>query len=269
MASKTDENVVRYALQQFPKLKRVIVTPAAHGYLFGPLYKTPMIWSFPYDFIYPVPRGWPTPWPRRPWAFSMPWIGDEAVEEQKNQWHGVRIVTKVLAEMKHNVTELIFDDHLLNTGINHLALNRGTEEYNNFCDIIKRPGFRKLQLSLLVGLWLAEEYDIYEKGYLRNALYQATDMRHFSFHTDFATNRYTSTVDIHQYASLFDVFPIDRWQKLTHFGLSNVLVTQNDLISFLSKLPPTVQTVELSFLTFMKGEGHYRSLIEDIRDKLN
>ncbi|KAK2669380.1 hypothetical protein RAB80_014906 [Fusarium oxysporum f. sp. vasinfectum] len=166
-APKTDEGIFRHALQQFPKLKRVIVTPAAHGYLFEPLYKTPMIRSFPYGFIYPVPRGWPTSWPRRHWAFVMPWIGDEAIDEDKTQWHGFQIVTKVLAEENHKITELIFDCYQLNTGISHFALNRGTEEYTNFCDMVKRPA------------------------------------------------------------------------------------------------------VELSFLTFMEGEGHYISLMEDIRDKLD
>ncbi|KAF5592357.1 hypothetical protein FPCIR_5678 [Fusarium pseudocircinatum] len=191
---------------------------------------------------------------------------DNAMSYQ-DLYHGFRIVTKVLAEEKHNVTELMFDAHQLNTGINHFALNRGTEEYKNFCDILKRPGFQKLHLSLLVGFYLAEEYEIYDERYLHDALYEATDMRHLSFHTDSATNRHSWTIDIHKYTSLFDVFPIDRWQQLTHFGLLNVLVAQTDLIAFLSKLPRTVQTV--GFLTFMEGDGHYISLMEDIRDKLD
>ncbi|KAF5722738.1 hypothetical protein FMUND_2615 [Fusarium mundagurra] len=269
IASKTDEYIFRYIVRQFPKLKRVSVTPAAHGYLFEPLYRTPMIRSFPYGFIYPVPRGWPIPLPGQISAFVLPWVGEDAVEENKDPWHGFRIVTKVLAEERHNVTELMLDAHQFNTGINHLALNRGTEEYNNFCDIIKRPGFQKLRLSLLVGFYLGEDYEIYDKGYLHDALYEATDIRHFSFHTDFATNRRSWTIDMYNYTSLFDVFPIERWQQLTHFGLSNVLVAQTDLIASLSKLPSTVQTVELSFLSFMEGDGHYISLMEDIRDKLD
>ncbi|KAG5748014.1 hypothetical protein H9Q70_009320 [Fusarium xylarioides] len=257
--SKTDEDIFRYTLRQLPNLKRVVVTPAAHGYLLEPLYKTPMIRSFPYGFIYPVPQGWPTPLPGHGWAFAMPWVGDDAVEEDKSLYHGFQVVTKVLAEEKHNVKELMLDAHQLNTGINHFALNRGTEEYNNLFDIITRPGFQKLQLSLLVGFYLGEDYDIYDKGYLHDALYRATDMRHFSFHTDFATNRSSWIIDMYNYTSLFGV----------HFGLSNVLVAQTDLITFLSKLPSTVQTVELSFLTFMEGDGHYISLMEDIRDELD
>ncbi|KLO79488.1 uncharacterized protein LW93_12675 [Fusarium fujikuroi] len=210
----------------------------------------------------------PKPLPGYQWAVTSPWDGDDAVEEDKSLRHGFRIVTKVLAEEKHNVTELMLDAYQLNTGINHFALNRGTEEYDNFCDIVRRPGSQKLH-SLLVGFYLAEEYEIYDKGYLHDALCGATDMRHFSFHTDFATNRHSLTIDMYKYTSLFDVFPIDRWQQLTHFGLSNVLVAKSDLITFLSKLPPTVQTVELSFLTFMEGDGHYISLMEDIRDKLD
>ncbi|CVL06630.1 uncharacterized protein FMAN_11783 [Fusarium mangiferae] len=246
IASKTDEDIFRYILRQFPNLKRVVVTPAAHGYLFEPLYRTPMIGSFPYGFIYPIPLGWPKPLPGHQWAVASPWDGDDAVEEDKGLWHGFRIVTKVLAEEKHNVTELILDAHQLNTGINHFALNRGTEEYDNFCDIVRLPGFKKLHLSLIVGFYLAEEYERYDKGYLHDAVCGATDLRQFSVHTDFATNRHSLTIGMHKYTSLFDVFPIDRWQQLTHFGLSN-----------------------LSFLTFMEGDGNYISLMEDIRDKLD
>jgi hypothetical protein len=162
--SGKDEDMFRYTLRQLPNLKRVVVTPAAHGYLFEPLYKTPMIRSFPNGFIYPVTRGWPTPLPRHEWAFAMPWVGDDAVEKDNSLYHGFQVVTKVLAEEKHNVAELILDNHQINTGISHFALNRGTEEYNNFCDMIKRPGFQKLQLSLLVGFYLAEDYDISDKG---------------------------------------------------------------------------------------------------------
>ncbi|KAF5560626.1 hypothetical protein FPHYL_6533 [Fusarium phyllophilum] len=109
--SKTDEDIFRYTIRQLPNLRRVVVTPAAHGYLFEPLYKTPMTRSFPYGFIYPVPQGWPTPLPGHGWAFARPWVGNDAVEEDKSLYHGFQVVTKVLAEEKHNVTELMLDAH--------------------------------------------------------------------------------------------------------------------------------------------------------------
>lgn len=58
--SEADERAVQYALQEsrFPNLTRVTVTPAAHGFLFFPLYETPMIRAFPHGFVYPIPRGW-------------------------------------------------------------------------------------------------------------------------------------------------------------------------------------------------------------------
>lgn len=42
-----DSNVFRYGLQRFPSLKRITITPAAHGWLYTPLYQTPMIRAFP------------------------------------------------------------------------------------------------------------------------------------------------------------------------------------------------------------------------------
>ncbi|CZR48841.1 uncharacterized protein FPRO_12283 [Fusarium proliferatum ET1] len=210
IVSKIDDNIFRYTLRQFPNLKRLVVTPAAYGYLFEPLYRTPMIRSFPYEFIYFVPRGWPTPSSRSEWAFAMPWVDDDGVEEDGSLYHGFRLVTKVLAEEKHTVTELMLEAHQLNTGINHFTLNRGTEECDSFCETVRRPGFQKLQLSLLVGFYLGEDYDIYDKGSLYDALYGATDMRHFSFHTDFATDRRSWTIDMYEYTSLFNFFPINR-----------------------------------------------------------
>lgn len=45
-------------------------------------------------------------------------------------------------------------------------------------------------------------------------------------------------------------------------------VTQDDLVSFLEKLPSTLRSVELSFLFFLQDQGNYSGLLGDIRDKL-
>ncbi|KAJ6140187.1 hypothetical protein N7471_006673 [Penicillium samsonianum] len=52
-----DAHAFLYGVKQFPALKRVTITPSAHGYLFIPLYPTPMIRAFPKGFNYPIPRG--------------------------------------------------------------------------------------------------------------------------------------------------------------------------------------------------------------------
>ncbi|KAJ5752666.1 hypothetical protein N7520_009583 [Penicillium odoratum] len=48
--SRDDEKAFIYGIERFPRLKRVTVTPAAHGRIFFPLYPTPTIRAFPYGF---------------------------------------------------------------------------------------------------------------------------------------------------------------------------------------------------------------------------
>ncbi|UZP35418.1 hypothetical protein NXS19_003234 [Fusarium pseudograminearum] len=43
---------------------------------------------------------------------------------------------------------------------------------------------------------------------------------------------------------------------------------QDDLISLLGKLPPTLVSIELSFLSIIEGTGHYAGILANIRDKL-
>ncbi|KAM6532594.1 hypothetical protein FSOLCH5_002018 [Fusarium solani] len=88
---RADEDAFRYALQRFPRLKRVTVTPAAHGFLFEPLYETPMIRNLPYGFLYPIPRGWPAADNNLDREIAEPWDSDDASEVEKEQWHGFRI----------------------------------------------------------------------------------------------------------------------------------------------------------------------------------
>lgn len=92
-------------MKQFPALKRVTITPAAHGHLFAPLYPTPMIRAFPKGFNYPIPRGWPVmPGPKTP-PYAYPW--HDIDEMHKEKYRAFHIVTRVLTKENHNVSELI------------------------------------------------------------------------------------------------------------------------------------------------------------------
>ncbi|KAL2677151.1 hypothetical protein Neosp_010919 [[Neocosmospora] mangrovei] len=265
---RADEDYFRYALQRFPRLKRVTVTPGAHGFLFEPFYKTPMIRNLPYGFLYPIPRGWQVSRDGINRDPVSPWDGDGAIEKDKNQWRGFRIVTRILAGVQHHVSELVFDNHKITTGINHFAFRQPSEEYHNFCTILKRPGFRRVNISLLLGYLVDEEadaWDTYRNGDLYKALAGAPDLEHVGLQSDYDQNGYRS---MDEFVSLFSVFPLDHWKKLRHFGLSRMQVTQDDLVSFLGKLPSTLESVELSFLAFFKEQGNYWGLLSDIRDKL-
>lgn len=101
LASGADEAAFRYALQRFPSLERVTITPAAHGRLFSPLYETPTVRALPRGFNYPMPRGWP--------GEAEAEGEGEAHEDQRRR--GARIALRVLAETQteHQITELALD----------------------------------------------------------------------------------------------------------------------------------------------------------------
>ncbi|UPK92104.1 hypothetical protein LCI18_003039 [Fusarium solani-melongenae] len=272
LQTRADEDAFRYALQRFPRLKRVTVTPAAHGFLFEPLYKTPMIRNLPYGFLYPIPRGWPAADNNLDREIAEPWDGDDASEEEKEQWHGFRIVMRILAEeQNHRVSELVFDNHRITTGINHFAFHPPSEEYHSLCTLLKRPGFRRLDLSLLVGHLIdaeSQDWDTFRNRDFYKALAGAPDLEHVSLQTDYEGRGDHFGGSMDEFISLFSVFPVDYWAGLRHFGLSCMQVTQDDLVSFLAKLPPTLRSVELSFLCFLEEQGNYWGLLSDIRDKL-
>lgn len=101
LASGADEAAFRCALQRFPSLERVTITPAAHGRLFSPLYETPTLRALPRGFNYPMPRGWP--------GEAEAEGEGEAHEDQRRR--GARIALRVLAETQteHQITEIALD----------------------------------------------------------------------------------------------------------------------------------------------------------------
>ena len=64
------------------------------------------------------------------------------------------------------------------------------------------------------------------------------------------------------------IFPVEKWSRLRHFGLSNFIVVEDDVLGFLGQLPPSVRSLELSFLLLIKGVrfGTYYSLLTRMRD---
>lgn len=55
---------------------------------------------------------------------------------------------------------------------------------------------------------------------------------------------------------LQSIFPVERWPKLQHFGLSNFLIMQSDVISLLAALPSPLRSVERSFLEYLDHGGN-------------
>uniref|UniRef100_A0A0D2YDW6 F-box domain-containing protein n=1 Tax=Fusarium oxysporum (strain Fo5176) TaxID=660025 RepID=A0A0D2YDW6_FUSOF len=253
-----------YALERFPNLTTIEVTPAAHGQLYMPLYTTPMIRELPYGFPYPIPRGWPCP------AYDT--FPHDVEEKGDDWWRSFRFVIKALANMdQRRISELVLDNHYLPTGINPFIFTSCDDDYNNICKVVEKPGFNRFVLSLITG-WIRddgeyEDWGFYRNGSIRKFLAKASDLEEMVFKTDYNLGD-GSLVGMRDYVSLFDLFPLDAWPKLRHFGLVGMQVTQENLISFLRQLPSTVRSIDLSFLAILEGQGTHEGTLTDIRDKL-
>ncbi|QYT05910.1 F-box domain-containing protein [Trichoderma simmonsii] len=256
-ASGADAEALRYGLRRFPALQRVTITPAAHGWLFTPLYQTPMIRAFPYGFNYPIPRGWPTRRAGEATEFDKPW------EDSKTKWRGYCLVTEILAQERHHhrVSELFIDAHYLHTGVNCQLFEQRCQEYLNFRSILQQPNLKKLQLSLNVDgqerFWLA-----FRSGQLRSALAEASHLEHFSMETNWDANYYRAET---LPPALGSFLPLDRWTGLRHFRLWNFPVVCADLIWALSQLTG-LQSLELGFLSLYPASNF--ELLNEMRDSL-
>lgn len=278
LASGADEAAFRHALQRFPSLERVTVTPAAHGWLFSPLYETQTIRALPRGFNYPVPRGWPTAPDGCPPHSMPPWAADGEGEAYKEQWRGFRIALRVMAapQTQHKVAELVLDAHHLDTGISCRIFEdpATSAEYANLCALLRRPGFARLDLALAVGGQEHLGWPALRGGHLRAALAGAPGMRHFSLRTnavpdpDARAQVPGSGGSVEHHVPLGSIVPADAWAGLRHFGLSGFLVTQGDAISLLRALPGSLRSVELSFLHFVDGGGDWRGLLRETRETL-
>lgn len=282
--SSADADALRYGLQRFPSLQRVTITPVAHGFLFCPLYNTPMIRALPYGFNYPIPRGWPTGEDEQrkellPWVAGHGFTSHEA-ELEKMKWRGFCIVTNTLAQHIQNnnipdfgIPEFGVDVHQLHTGINCHIFDQECEEYNDLVTILNQPGFRRLDLVLMVRD-AEDDWQCFRSGLLRNALAKSPCLEHISLSTDVVEDPCANALEegsggpIEYLVPLLSVFPVASWPRLRHFGLSRFLVTKDDVFALLAALPLTLRSVELSFLSFLDGGGSYKELLEDMRNRL-
>lgn len=270
LESNADAEAFEYGLQRFPALRRVTVTPAAHGWLFRPLYETPMIRSFPPSFNYPIPRSWPLEAvTQKPWEITP--------EDEKNTWRGFRFATRMLAAATANwerpstgVTELVVDVNQLLTGLNAHIFDEECAEQRDLAGMLRHPDFQRLDLALAVGGLERYGWRAFRSGCLRRTLAVAPGLEHVSLTTDMGDEPDQDYEGLppgdHDFVPLREIFPVTAWTRLRHFGLSRFAVRQDDLLSFLEALPKTLRSVELSFLFFL--EGNYRDLVAGMRSQL-
>lgn len=258
LGSQAHIRALEGAISSFPALRRVTITCAAHGRLFNPLYETPMIRALPRGFNYPIPRGWPVT------GLAQPLCPDW--DDDGGYWQGLRAVLRVLARNQDlgRVTEMRVDANWLETGLNSRLFEEPCPALADFEAVLARPNFKHLHLDLLVHPFDLEA-EVYRRGLLKEALAGAADgqgLEHLTFKTNAEDSDYW-------YVPLDTVFPKSSLSSLRHFGLSRFSVKQDDLLALLAALPPSVCTIELGLLRFVKGCGSHRTLLRQIRDTLD
>ncbi|TGJ86687.1 hypothetical protein E0Z10_g2121 [Xylaria hypoxylon] len=212
ITSGADVGALRYGLHRFPALKRITISPAAYGWLYTPLYETPMIRAFPRGFNYHIPRGWPCVEDGDPPPIARPWEDDVS----GNKWRGFRLVTREMVKQKRMISGLLIDAHYLNTGLNCRIFDLPCDDYDNFSTIIQQPGFTRLQLELLVGGQEYEGWPSFRNGLLRQALCKAMDLEHMTFWTDIVSDPDASSQlgaggSMAHHIPLRSIFPTDKW----------------------------------------------------------
>jgi hypothetical protein len=279
LAGTSDQEAFLFGLKQFPALKRVTITPAAHGHLFAPLYATPMIRAFPKGFTYAVPRGWL--YPESPIIRSIPGPAT-AYEwnehpELRERYRGFRTVIRVLANanVPNPISELVMTANLVPTGVNCMIFAEPCEEYDNFATALRTLGLRRLDISLLIGCCHKEDIEdcwpSLLNGRLRRALSEARELEEFRLHTTLINDPYDDDDDdgLPSQILLQSIMPVEKWPKLRHFELSGFLVSRYDIVSFLAALPKSIRSIELSMLGFLDEDGGgWYSALEDIRESI-
>lgn len=266
IADNSDLEALRHGLRRFSSLQTVIITPATHGLLFSPLYKTPMIRAFPLGFNYPIPRGWPARHEGQSSFAAAAWVNeDDAVwaERVRAQWRGCQIVARALAQERrhHQVSEFLIDSKQLLTGLSCRLFEQRCKAYDDIVSILEHPGLRRFELSLHVDGQQQLSWPAFRSGLLRHALAKAVNLEHFSL----AADTDPDIVNEGESPPLLETYlPIDRWPRLQHLRLWNLSVKKVEVLSLLARIPPTLSSLEVGHLIF-SDNGDYRSLLHDMR----
>ncbi|KAJ3472668.1 hypothetical protein NLG97_g10803 [Lecanicillium saksenae] len=195
MEKNADIDAFRHALQRFPNIDRVVVTPSAHGYNFAPLYRTPAMRNFPKGFIYPEPISWPTtPNDHSSPAEALSWrrfegdhrmmLGSKAtLATFHDRWRGFCAAIRIVVEENHPIRELDLSSYNRITGINCNIFRRECAEYQHLCHILSFPGFRRFEIAVQMDDISTHGYSCFKKGLFRQLLARAPNMVHFSLTT--------------------------------------------------------------------------------------
>ncbi|RGP59209.1 hypothetical protein FSPOR_11502 [Fusarium sporotrichioides] len=131
------------------------------------MYRTPIIRAFPAGFDYQLPETWPS-FDNEKLIDVLPWVsegkgGDDPYQEVYSdecmaeiygaKWRGFRLAMRALAEYEdHHITEFVIGGNEVQSGLNCQIFDQRCTEYDDFLTLLKRPGFRHLDLHLFTGL---------------------------------------------------------------------------------------------------------------------
>ncbi|KAL7972749.1 hypothetical protein HDV63DRAFT_370012 [Trichoderma sp. SZMC 28014] len=163
---------------------------------------------------------------------------------EKSRWRDFNLVTKILAEGRHNVLEYEIDGHHLGTGLNCRIFDE------DFVSVLRIAGFKTLRLSLFVDGQERLGWPALRNGLLREALAEATQVEHVSIATDLFDHLHSW---VQAPPGLERFLPIECWPKLQHFELWNVDVDLAELLSVISQLPDGLLCLQLNSLRFYSG----------------
>jgi hypothetical protein len=184
-------------------------------------------------------------------------------------WRGFDDAMEQLGQSpQHGVIELVIDTNHRLYGIETMLFNSNTRGYKLLAAVLRRPGFRRLDLAVMIGPNIVDARNALSNGSLRRAFSEAPGLEHISLRAFEAVGHACTVVEHDKcFIPLNTIFSIDNWPRLQHFGLSQFQVRQDDLLLFLAALPATLRSVELSGLHFLRGT--YRDLLVDMRDTLD
>lgn len=294
MNTGADIDALHHALERFPALHRIILTPAAHGLLYCPVYPTPMIRNLPDEFLYPIPRTWPNNFQGDDMfpevmarndhdstnhSHPVPCVEcsyDGQHHEYRQLWRGYSIILQSLAENENKVSEFIIDTHGVDTGVNCFSLSEDCPEQADFANLCAKEGLRRLDLAIFLNGAQCCAFAPLRSGKLYSALSSAKDMQHFHLSTDLEMDGSGCMAQLQpeyenmdeHFVPLLSVIPVDAWSSLQVLCLAKFLVLTSDLVSFLGKLPRSVQSVELNFLLFLQ-QGTYKKLLDQMQKQLD
>ncbi|CAH0020266.1 unnamed protein product [Clonostachys rhizophaga] len=173
----------------------------------------------------------------------------------------------VLASIGNNlkIEELSVQSNGLPFGLTASIFDQESAEYRDFVALLSRPTFRCLDLVLTTKSQDPDHWPAFRSGHLRDALGQAVNLQHFSLTADM---HHQAWLTVNDWTPLNEFIPVDLWPLLQSLRLMDILIKQDDLVTFLGALPLNIRNIELGQLHFVSENGDYATLLDLIKDEL-